>query len=295
MEIQYLAEFVVLAQTENYLEAADTLFMSQSTLSKHIKALERELGVPLFDRTTRRVHLNQYGEIMLEYAKQIADIQYQYTTALNNQTESIKHTIIIGSIPVMAPYHITDEIMEFKKQNKNYSVNLIEGESAQLKDLLRQNKCELAFIRDEDEEDDDEFAKIPYEDDYLVAVLPSYHILANEKEITLEQIQFEDFLFLQPGSLLYNICRQECQKAGFTPNIAYTGQRAENIIDLVEKGMGISLLMRKPIEYLATPKIRIVDITPTITTKIRIYYKKDRKLSVAAKHLINSITIHKNL
>ena len=290
MEISYLKEFVVLAETENFLEAADALFISQSSLSKHIKTLENEIGFPLFDRTTRRVHLNEYGRIMLEYAKQIASLQYQYTTALINFSETIQHTITIGSIPVMAPYHITDEIMKFKQQNKNFTVNLIEGESAYLKDLLRQNKCDIAFIRDENEIDD-EFAKIPYESDELVAVLPSYHPLAKEHSLTLEQLRFEDFLFLHPGSLLYNLCRQKCQQAGFLPNIAYTGQRAENIIDLVEKGMGISLLMKKPIQYLSNPKITLISISPTISTQIKIYYKKESTLSSPIKHFINSIQI----
>ena len=288
MEISYLKEFVVLAETENFLEAADALFISQSSLSKHIKTLENEIGFPLFDRSTRRVHLNNYGKVMLEYAKQIATLQYQYTTALINLSETIQHTITIGSIPIMAPYHITDEIMKFKKENKNFSVSLIEGESAYLKELLRQEKCDIAFIRDENE-DDDEFAKVPYESDILVAVMPSYHSLAKEKSVTLKQLCSEDFLFLHPGSLLYNLCCHECQKAGFMPNIAYTGQRAENIIDLVEKGMGISLLMKKPIHYLSNPKIALIPISPTISTQIKIYYRKDKKLSSPAKHFINSI------
>lgn len=192
----------------------------------------------------------------------------------------------------MAPYHITDEILKFKRENKSYYVNLIEGESAELKELLRHNKCELAFIRDEDE-NNDEFAKIAYEEDQLVAVLPAYHQLAQEKQISLTQLRFEDFLFLQPTSLLYNLCQQECQKAGFTPNIIYTGQRAENIIDLIEKGMGVSLLMKKPIEYLSSPKISLVDIYPKISTQIKIYYKKDVVLSQPARHFINSIQMHK--
>ena len=68
MEIEYIKEFVVLAETENYLEAAESLFISQSTLSKHIKIIEKELDVQLFDRTTRKVHLNKYRKMFLKYA-----------------------------------------------------------------------------------------------------------------------------------------------------------------------------------------------------------------------------------
>lgn len=288
MEINYIKEFVVLAETENYLEASESLFISQSSLSKHIQAIEKELGVKLFDRSTRKVHLNESGKIFLEYAKAIAKLQYSYTTALINHSDQVLNTLTIGSIPIMASYNITDAIIKFKLENKKFSVNLIEGESSILKDKLRNNKCDIAFIRDEDDNNEDEFIKVNYASDRLVTVLPTYHPLAKEKSISLEQLKDEDFLFLQSGSVLYNLCVKSCQKYGFTPNIIYTGERAENIIDLVEKGMGISLLMKKPIQYLSNPKITLVDIEPIISTQIKIYHLKNKELSIGAKHFINS-------
>lgn len=292
MELNYIKEFVVLAETENFLEAAETLFISQSSLSKHIKTIEQEVGVTLFDRTTRKVHLNDAGKLFLSYAKEIANLQYAYTTALMNHSDQILHTLSIGSIPIMAPYHITDEIIKFKLENKKFAVNLVEGESAALKDLLRAHKCDLAFIRDENDHDD-EFIKVNYEQDSLVAILPSYHPLAKEHQLSLQQLKNEDFLLLQPGSVLYNLCIKACQQYGFTPNIIYTGKRAENITDLIEKGMGVSLLMKKPIQYLSNPNISIVDIYPPITTEIKIYHTKDQELSIAAKHFIDAIRTKK--
>lgn len=292
MELNYIREFVVLAEVGNFLEASESLFISQSSLSKHIKVLEHELGVTLFDRTTRKVHLNEYGRTFLTYAKEIARVQYEYKTALINKQEDIYQTITLGSIPVMAPYRITDIIIKFKQENKKFSVNFIEGDSFDLKMMLRQDKCELAFIR-ESKSDDDEFTKIAFTNDTLSVVLPAYHPLAKEKKIRIEQLRGEDFLLLQPNTMLYHICLDECQRAGFTPNIAFTGQRAENIVDLIEKGMGISLLMRKPIEYLSSDKIKIVDIEPAITTDIKLYYKKEKELTIAAKHFIECVQLQK--
>jgi len=65
MEISQLKEFVVLAETGNFLEAADLLYSSASSLSKHIKSMETELGVLLFERTTRKVKISKYGLILL--------------------------------------------------------------------------------------------------------------------------------------------------------------------------------------------------------------------------------------
>ena len=64
MEINYLKEFVILARTGNYLEAADSLYMGQSSLSRHIKTLEEELDIRLLDRTTRKVSLTEAGRLL---------------------------------------------------------------------------------------------------------------------------------------------------------------------------------------------------------------------------------------
>lgn len=67
MEIDYIREFVTLADVGNYMEAADILFISQSTLSRHIKSIEEDLGAPLFDRTTRKVVINDFGKIFSSF------------------------------------------------------------------------------------------------------------------------------------------------------------------------------------------------------------------------------------
>lgn len=293
MDINYIKEFVLLAETQNYLEASDALFISQSSLSKHIKALEKELGVSLFDRTTRKVSLSEFGELFLPYAKEIADLQYQYTTAILNRTQHHNQSIVIGSVPVIAPYQITDCIMKFQEENSKFSVRLVEGESAELKEMLRQNKCDFAFIRDIKEEDD-EFIKLPFTTDHLAAVFSSKHPLAKETVVDIAQLENEKFLFLQPDTMLFSICTQACEEAGFSPDIIFTGKRAENIVDLVEKGMGVALLMRKPVESFMNREISVVDISPIVTTRICLYYKKDVRLSLAARHFIDCVRMKKS-
>ena len=74
METGYIREFVMLADCLNFSEAAERLFISQSSLSKHIRALERELGGELFVRTTRTIRLSEMGTVYLPYARKIADL-----------------------------------------------------------------------------------------------------------------------------------------------------------------------------------------------------------------------------
>lgn len=287
MEIDYIKEFVVLAETCNFFEAADSLFIAASSLSKHIKNIETELGASLFNRTTRKVELSEFGQLFLPYARQIAQLHNDYTAAFSNKLENTKGTITIGTIPSMVQYNITDILVRFKKSNPNFTLNVIQA-GDELEDMLRHNKFELAFIRAV-EDPNNEFVKIPFTVDTLVAVFPVNHPLAKSVTVSLDQIKDEEFLLLPKYTRPHNLCINACLQNGFEPKVTYTDHKLENIIDLVIKGMGVSLLMKRLAVYLSNPNISIVDVSPSISTEISLCYKRSNKLSDAAKHFINCV------
>jgi LysR family transcriptional regulator, transcription activator of glutamate synthase operon len=285
MEINYLREFVVLAETGNFMEAADRLYSSQSTLSKHIKSIESELGVPLFDRTTRKVRISKFGQLLLPYAKQIAELQDKYTAILQSSLETDQEALTLGFIPALAQYHITDVLVNFKKSRSQSTVNVMQGGSGEMKEMLRQKKCELAFIRDTDEVDDD-LVKIPYAVDTMVVVLPTDHPLAKQETIPLRMLANENFLLTAKQTMLYRLSISACEQSGFEPKIAYTDHNLGNLCDLVIKGMGVALLMKQLALYVSSPKVAIVDISPCVSTQISLCYLKGVELSDAAKHFV---------
>lgn len=286
MEIDYIREFLILAETGNYLEAADKLFISQSTLTRHIQSVEKDLGVQLFDRTTRKVALNQFGSSFLPYAKELSRIQYEYTTAFYNALNGVSGTVTVGSVPVMAQYNITGLLARFRQQNPSFTIHVMEEDSLRLTELLRSGQCDFAFLRDNDDSDN-EFNTFLFAQDNLTAILPEHHPLAQCNSVRLEQLSEEPMLLIGKDTFMYSLCVNECHKAGFEPSVIFTGHRAENIIDLVSKQMGVSLLMRKPAAYLAKSGISIVDIEPRITTTINLAYRKTTKMSIAATHFLN--------
>lgn len=160
----------------------------------------------------------------------------------------------------MAPYGITDAVIDFQQASPSYQVELIEGEGDKLKQMLLREDIDLAFIRDAGT-DEPEFKKIPFTSDRLVAVLPQ-------------------------GSFVSDLVASLCSEAGFSPRITFTGKRAENIISLVARGAGVSLLMRKPAESLAGSKVSLVDIDPAVTTQVKIFLKRKRAQPQAVVSLI---------
>lgn len=71
MELQYLKEFTTLAEVGNYQEASEQLYIAQSTLSRHILTIERELNTVLFNRTRKKVYLTVHGQKLLLYSNQL--------------------------------------------------------------------------------------------------------------------------------------------------------------------------------------------------------------------------------
>ena len=299
MNITYLKEFTVLAEVKNYWEASERLYINQSTLSKHIKSMEDELGVPLFTRTTRRVELTEYGEALLPYAQSITRAEFEYSATLMQMQEREKNLLTLGTIPTMTQYGITKLFLEFKKLYPESNVRFTEEDATQLPELLASRKCELILTRESrlDFEknflNDEQIVRIPYMKDHLIAVLNRNHPLASRRELSLRDLKDERFCMIKENSMLYNLCVDACHAANFIPKIAFTSHRLGSILDMVSNGEYVALLTNfhvKPPEmapsYSSEPLWVPVPITPQITTQLSLCYLKNAPLSKTAKNFV---------
>lgn len=296
MNINYFKEFVILADTKNYLEAAEILYISQSSLSKHIKSMETELGVTLFDRTSRSVELTKIGEMLLPYATNIMNSQLEYTDMIRNELDDFRGQVTIGSIPAIAQYRITDLLVEYKKKFPQYVIKVFEHDNQKLIDSLRQKQCDLIFVRDFDQLlKDDEFEKIPYLVDPMVALLPRKHPLAASDTIRLEQLRDESFIMLEEDEFLQNIWQKCCNHVGFKPRVAFSCHRMDGILDLVTKNMGVSLIMQNqannPMDSKLPPNPpwTTCKLIPEVNVTVYLCYRKSKPLSKAARHFVECV------
>lgn len=299
MDISYFREFVVLAETQNYWAAADRLFISQSSLSKHIKAMEAQLGAPLFNRTSRKVELSDFGKVMLPYAQTISKLQYDYDSAAFNFLHRESTPLEIATIPEMAHYHITDILLRFKRDHPTVQVNLQEVDTLVGRDLLIDRKCELAILRrspsfiDHDPEKERQMVTFPVIRDRLMVVLSPKNPLAKEKKIELAQLAEEQFAFTPKETLHYELCFRACRNAGFIPNVLLTTRDLESILDLVRRGSCISLLFENQLDFPHhipfddnNAPFVAVPVDPEIDTTVSLCYRKGETLSSAAAYFL---------
>ena len=299
MNIEYIQEFVCLAETKNFWEASERLFMNQSTLSKHIKALESELGVVLFTRTTRRVELTSYGQAYLPYAKSISRTEFEANAAIKRLQNIENGLLTIGTIPAMPQYHITQFIASFQKEYPEATVRVTEDDSKNLPEYLTNETCELIFYREDKHSFEENFlnnqriVRVPYITDKMVALMPKTHPLAKEASVNLQQLKDEQFCFIKEGSLMYEMAMSACQNAGFIPNIIFTSHRIDSILDMVTNQDCVALLMDQhitlpdngPIQQ-NTPWVTI-PIKPEIQSQISLCYRSDKPLSAAAQQFVD--------
>lgn len=278
MEIEYLREFTVVAKLGSFSRAADELCLSQSALSKHILALERELGAPLLVRNSRNVTLSAAGAQILPLAAQIYQLSNKIRVAADHQSFQKKTFLRIASIPVMAQYNITGLLAKFQQLHPQVALEITECEQKELLSLLEKGQCELGFYRLGLGEDDDLDA-VEICRDNLVAVLPLGHPLSQQKTIHLLELRDEPLLFLDQQTGFHHIYSSLCRNAGFVPNITYTGHRPENIVDLVAQNMGTALLMRRHTDFVANPDVVTVDISPPVESSVCLIRKHGQTLS----------------
>lgn len=299
MNINYFKEFVILAETKNYLEAAEILYISQSSLSKHIKSMENELGIILFDRTSRSVELTKIGEMLLPYANSIMNSQLEYTEMLQNELDDVRGQVTIGSIPAIAQYGITDLLVDYKKTYPQYMIKIFEYENHKLIESLRQKQCDLIFVRDfESAINEEEFVKIPYLTDRMVALLPQNHPLAQAEIIRLEQLRDEPFIQLEEDEFLLNLWQKCCHHVGFKPRVTFSCHRTDGILDLVTRNMGVSLIMKNQVSHPAgsklpdTPPWSTCKLIPEVNVPVYLCYRKSKPLSKAARNFVESVKEH---
>lgn len=292
MDITSLKEFLALAETQNFWEASDLLFMNESTLSKHIKKLETELSVPLFDRNTRRVSLTSYGESLIPYAKSIVEQARQFQEELAKQIQTESQTLILGVIPSMVQYRITDILVDFRKKHPEKNVQILEGDTNDLLEALIHRKCSLAFLRDSSLHpiDPELFEKIPYTKDRLCVLLPASHPLASRHNISMMELASEDFVVLNRETLLHQIFTSLCELAGFNPRIAIECKRLDSIFDLVAQHMGISLLTDKHFSACLGVHVRndlvIIPLEPEMYSLTYLCYLKNAPLNATAREML---------
>ena len=263
MEIHQIKYFLAVAEHKHFTVAAEELCISQSSLSKQIKALEEELGIQLFHRNTRNINLTTFGEEFVRFSKKIIQEYDEMNLKLKEHIGLEKQKIVIGAVPVMNQYGIASLIASFQKNFPLVHIELVQKKTKELISLLNKGEIDVAFFLT-DSITDIGFDVYPVIYDELVLVTDINHPLAKNKSVSFSEISDENFIFFDSASGMHEISIDSCKQAGFTPNILYNCTQIDTMLELVSEGLGVALLMEKAVTYFNNPGIKMVHFDNTI-------------------------------
>jgi DNA-binding transcriptional LysR family regulator len=284
VDIKQIQYFLSVVETGSFSAAADDLYISQSSLSKQIIALEKDLDVELFDRSKRKISLTDAGKMFHKHALAFNEI---YKSMLMDLGEFRKTTpsLSIAAIPVIAQYGITLYVAQFKNAYPHINFSLEEREASTVLPALSQHKYDLAFVRDYGI-DTDQYSILEVVKDKLMVAVSRSHPLADRNSLSLSELSEENFIMFNKGTLVYEVAVSACHSAGFEPRVFYSSLRGASIIGLVASNSGVALMMEKVLDYYRHPDVIAIPLEEIIESKIVVAYLKNKKLSKSAKTFI---------
>ena len=286
MTFEQLQCFIASVEEKTFLDAAHSLYISQSSLSKQIMKLEQELGVMLWDRSRRKAGLTEAGNIFYQDALILLK---QYSQARNRldrfRTES-QLTLSVGTLPILTQYQLTPGFRDFQAAQPGIRLSLHEVEELELMEGFEKGIYDLVIGREAMFYGANCQTQL-IAGDQLAAVLDSSHPLAFRSSLCLEELKDEDFIFMNPYTSIYNLCVIRCREAGFSPRILRTA-RVESILSAVLIGEGISLLAGNSVRIFKPEHIAVIPLTPKIPLPVVLARHKERPVTRAMELFWNT-------
>lgn len=286
MEFKQVQYFLKVVETGNFSAAAGELYISQSSLSKQIMTLEKELGFSLFDRSKRKIIITPAGKTFLPHALSL-NSTYQIMLADVAPYKTAPSLSIIA-IPVIAQYKIASHIAQFKQANPEFQLALEEREAAAILPALNNHQFDLAFLRDS-YLDKTIYNYIEVAQDYFQVILSRQHPLAGKPNLSLADLANENFIMFDKGTGVHELTVEACRTAGFEPRVFYASLRVESILGLVASNSGVALMMKKIFDYHKHPELVAIPLHETIAGNLVLAWPRQTKLSVAATRFVDFI------
>jgi DNA-binding transcriptional LysR family regulator len=246
MELRHLRYFVAVAQEEHMTRAAASLGIKQPPLSHQIQLLEKELGVQLFLRESRRIQLSPAGKVFLGDARAILASVDQATQRIQRFDMGEEGSIRLGFTSSASLHQMTPDLVRvFRETYPLIAVEIEEGAAHDLINALEQERIDIAFSRSSVKPYPSIVSMELLKEDMVIAI-PVNHPLtqAPNNTIHLEDLRNENFIFYQQinGSGIKELLIEECTKVGFEPKSAQIVYRIIGALNLVASGLGIAIV-----------------------------------------------------
>ena len=286
IETRLLHYFLAIAREQNITSAAESLFVTQSTLSKQMMALEKQLGKQLFIRGKRRITLTEEGNYLRNRAQEILEMIDNTEAAFRANAESLGGDITIGCGETAAMDVITEQLAEFHRRHPDVRFHTHSGDADMVLDRLDKGLVDMGLLLGPIRQEKYDYFKI-HRSDTFGLLMPGDCELASQEAINFDQLKSLPLILAEQTFLGH----QELEWFGAdysSMNIVGTYNLIYNATFMAERGIGYALC----IDRLVNTKGRNLafrPIVPELSVDLYIVTKKYQTFSPAAKEFLEQL------
>ncbi|MFA6228796.1 MAG: LysR substrate-binding domain-containing protein [Rhodanobacter sp.] len=237
-DLQYL---VALAEHRHFGRAAEACFVSQPTLSTQIKKLEDELGVPLVERTPRKVLLTEIGRDIAIRARDVLSGVEQIRAVARRTLDPESGTVRLGIFPTLGPYLLPHALPLVRAAFPKLELLLVEEKSENLLRLLREGRLDAGILALPLHEES-LHSEFLFEEPFLLAVSEEHPLAHKQGQLKLSDLSNQNLLLLEDGHCLRDQALEVCHMAGAGERGGFRATSLETLRQMVAANVGITLL-----------------------------------------------------
>ena len=240
MDLRQLEIIRAIADTGSFTAAGEKLHVSQSAISRQILLLEEELGEPVFHRIGRRIRITPAGESLLQLSHRVFRDLQETVSTISDKRESLSGTMrLVGGMTVCL-YYFPALLAEVRRVHPHLEMKVTVGSAERSIAMLRSGAGDLGMITLPVEATD--LVSVPVLEEELLLVTYPAHPLAKKKSITPGDLDKQDFVLFETGSITRRLVESFFAREGVEPEIIMETENVEIIKAMVRSGLGISII-----------------------------------------------------
>lgn len=285
LDLRVLNYFLTVVREKTISKAAESLHLSQPTLSKQLKELEEELGVQLFTRGNREITLTEDGRYLVNRGKEILSLVNSTTKNLSNK-EIVSGEIAIGGGETEAIQFIAETVRRLSEEQTDLKIHLYSGNADDVSEKLDKGILDFGVVIDPVEKKKYDYLTLPRTDRWGL-LLHKNHPYADKHAISPEDLQSLP-LFVSSQSLVDDQIGEWLGKNLDSYQIIGTYNLLYNAAIMVKEGIGCALCIDGIINTQGT-ELTFIPLKPDLEASLNIIWKKDHLLSKAASAFLKAL------
>jgi DNA-binding transcriptional LysR family regulator len=249
MDLRRLEVFVKVAELGSFSRAAEALYLTQPTVSEHVRALEEALGIQLLDRLGRGATPTPAGELLLTYARRILVLMGEARQAIDRFQGRMSGELVVGGSTIPGEYVLPALIGQFKAKYPDISISLRIGSSRQVSEWVEEGRVEVGVVGAPPASR--AVAARELMADEMVMVVPADHPWAALASVTLADVRGEPLILRERGSGSREALERALAEAGMDLGafrVAGEMGSTQAVKQAVRAGVGIALVSRRAVE-----------------------------------------------